>query len=133
MLDFLAVVVALTLLALVPVAFVFISRRPVLEGKCFPKLRGYYLMLIPPADLYSPLIFKRISTDQPECTYHADFKHRYIGPYQLMLETPGTIPVQGISDFDLGLTIDNNFYVDGKLVFSKNYSGLSGNEAIAAI
>lgn len=129
MINFLAIIGAITVVACVFFATAFVLRSFVLRGKFLPGLTPLFECLIPPCDLYEKKFFLPIDTDRIENTYNARFRHRYAGLYQLLLETPGTIEFEpgkfqfrGKPDPDFGMEIDAKFFIDGKLIYSNSYN-----------
>jgi hypothetical protein len=66
------------------VILVYAGRQAVLEGRAFPVLRPLYLLLLPPSDLYKPLV--ELSIDLTGSNkFEAKFEHRYAGLYVVAL------------------------------------------------
>jgi hypothetical protein len=60
---------------------ILLLRIPVLEGKLLGSLRPYYTLLLPPQDLYEPVVRFDIGPAHQETTQTFAFSHRYVGSY----------------------------------------------------
>lgn len=104
-----------------------------MEGKCCSVLRPFYTLLIPPADLYDPLIRIVVDPSDHETLNRFTVLHRYVGAYSIGLYVEKDFLYQTRS-FDWGSRFEWRCMTARGLILSKElgatpspFQGLRGN------
>ena len=99
-------------LAIVVVA-IAVTRQPILEGRYAESARPLYMLIAPPADLYSSLAVSPAVLDEKAASYRFVFEHKYAGTHELGVSVEKQVPMP-VQTYDWGARYRVVFYVEGK-------------------
>lgn len=99
-------------LAIVVVA-IAVTRQPILERRYAESARLLYMLIAPPADLYSPLAASPAVLDEKAASYRFVFEHKYAGTHELGVSVEKQVPMP-VQTYDWGARYRVVFYVEGK-------------------
>jgi hypothetical protein len=107
-----------TVLWIVGVLAIFVvaiaaTRQPILEGRFLEAARPLYMLVAPPADLYTPLVISPAVLDVSPASYRFSFEHKYAGSHKLGISVEKQVPMP-VDTYDWGARYRVVFSVEGK-------------------
>lgn len=109
--------IALWILGVLAVVVVAIAaaRQPILEGRYLGVIRPLYMLIAPPADLYTPLVISPAVLDVSSASYRFAFEHKYAGAHEFGISVQKPV-LMSVKTYDWGARYRVVFSVEGKIL-----------------